>query len=68
VAAEKRGLTALRYQHWENGKGSEQVAFFSSRCCSMKSANPRNCHFRCISTRLLTRRSASLLQSSLQPF
>jgi len=25
VAAEKRGLTALRYQHWENGKGGEQV-------------------------------------------
>jgi F-type H+-transporting ATPase subunit epsilon len=28
VAAEKRGLTALRYQHWEGGKGGEQVAFF----------------------------------------
>ena len=27
VAAEKRGLTALRYQHWEDGKGGEQVAF-----------------------------------------
>lgn len=26
VAAEKRGLTALRYQHWENGKGGEQVS------------------------------------------
>jgi len=25
VAAEKRGLTALRYQNWENGKGGEQV-------------------------------------------
>jgi F-type H+-transporting ATPase subunit epsilon len=25
VAAEKRGLTALRYQHWESGKGGEQV-------------------------------------------
>ncbi|KAI0310264.1 mitochondrial ATP synthase epsilon chain-domain-containing protein [Amylostereum chailletii] len=25
VAAEKRGLTALRYQHWEKGQGGEQV-------------------------------------------
>ncbi|TFK46691.1 hypothetical protein OE88DRAFT_1739304 [Heliocybe sulcata] len=25
VKAEKRGLTALRYQHWENGQGGEQV-------------------------------------------
>jgi F-type H+-transporting ATPase subunit epsilon len=25
VKAEKRGLTAMRYQHWENGKGGEQV-------------------------------------------
>ncbi|KAI0056432.1 hypothetical protein BV25DRAFT_1920979 [Artomyces pyxidatus] len=25
VAAEKRGLTALKYQHWENGQGGEQV-------------------------------------------
>jgi len=25
VAAEKRGLTALRYQHWDEGKGGEQV-------------------------------------------
>ena len=25
VKAEKRGLTALRYQRWENGKGGEQV-------------------------------------------
>ncbi|KAF7966764.1 hypothetical protein HWV62_5726 [Athelia sp. TMB] len=25
VAADKRGLTAMRYQHWENGKGGEQV-------------------------------------------
>ncbi|EIM89649.1 uncharacterized protein STEHIDRAFT_51293 [Stereum hirsutum FP-91666 SS1] len=25
VVAEKRGLTALRYQHWEDGKGGEQV-------------------------------------------
>ncbi|KAI9453344.1 mitochondrial ATP synthase epsilon chain-domain-containing protein [Russula earlei] len=25
VMAEKRGLTALRYQHWEGGKGGEQV-------------------------------------------
>jgi F-type H+-transporting ATPase subunit epsilon len=30
VAAEKRGLTALRYQHWEGGKGGEQVAFSPS--------------------------------------
>ena len=29
LVAEKRGLTALRYQHWENGKGGEQVAFSS---------------------------------------
>ena len=27
VKAEKRGLTALRYQNWENGQGSEQVFF-----------------------------------------
>jgi F-type H+-transporting ATPase subunit epsilon len=25
LAAEKRGLTSLRYQRWENGKGSAQV-------------------------------------------
>ena len=25
VAAEKRGLTSLRYQHWENGQGGQQV-------------------------------------------
>ncbi|KII88274.1 hypothetical protein PLICRDRAFT_618233 [Plicaturopsis crispa FD-325 SS-3] len=25
VKAEKRGLTALRYQNWENGQGGEQV-------------------------------------------
>ncbi|KAF5347924.1 hypothetical protein D9756_010131 [Leucocoprinus leucothites] len=25
VAAEKRGLTMLRYQQWENGKGGPQV-------------------------------------------
>ncbi|KAJ3860149.1 mitochondrial ATP synthase epsilon chain-domain-containing protein [Lentinula novae-zelandiae] len=25
LAAEKRGLTSLRYQVWENGKGGEQV-------------------------------------------
>ncbi|EEB89596.1 hypothetical protein MPER_12287 [Moniliophthora perniciosa FA553] len=25
LAAEKRGLTALRYQQWEDGKGGEQV-------------------------------------------
>ncbi|TFK36477.1 mitochondrial ATP synthase epsilon chain-domain-containing protein [Crucibulum laeve] len=25
AVAEKRGLTALRYQQWENGKGGEQV-------------------------------------------
>jgi len=23
LKAEKRGLTAMRYQHWENGKGGE---------------------------------------------
>ncbi|KAJ7791585.1 mitochondrial ATP synthase epsilon chain-domain-containing protein [Mycena olivaceomarginata] len=26
LAAEKRGLTALRYQHWENGEGGVQIA------------------------------------------
>lgn len=26
LVAEKRGLTALRYQHWEDGKGGEQVS------------------------------------------
>ncbi|KDQ56722.1 hypothetical protein JAAARDRAFT_194692 [Jaapia argillacea MUCL 33604] len=25
VQAEKRGLTALRYQQWSNGQGGEQV-------------------------------------------
>ncbi|KZT09686.1 uncharacterized protein LAESUDRAFT_646462 [Laetiporus sulphureus 93-53] len=25
VAAEKRGLTILRYQHWQNGVGGQQV-------------------------------------------
>ena len=25
VKAEKRGLTALRYQHWANGQGGEHV-------------------------------------------
>jgi len=25
VKSEKRGLTAMRYQHWENGKGGEQT-------------------------------------------
>jgi F-type H+-transporting ATPase subunit epsilon len=30
VAAEKRGTTALRYQHWEDGKGGEQVGFLST--------------------------------------
>ncbi|KAJ3930844.1 MAG: mitochondrial ATP synthase epsilon chain-domain-containing protein [Lentinula lateritia] len=25
LAAEKRGITALRYQVWENGKGGEQI-------------------------------------------
>ncbi|KAI0823579.1 mitochondrial ATP synthase epsilon chain-domain-containing protein [Trametes gibbosa] len=25
VAAEKRGLTILRYQHWENGQGGPQT-------------------------------------------
>jgi len=66
VAAEKRGLTALRYQHWENGKGSEQVLSFSSRCYIMESANTRNRHLRCISTRLLTRHS-TLPQARCSP-
>ena len=30
VVAEKRGLTALKYQHWENGKGGEQVGILRS--------------------------------------
>ncbi|KXN87185.1 hypothetical protein AN958_09111 [Leucoagaricus sp. SymC.cos] len=25
LAAEKRGLTSLRYQQWENGKGGPQI-------------------------------------------
>jgi F-type H+-transporting ATPase subunit epsilon len=66
VAAEKRGLTALRYQHWENGKGGEQVLFFSSRSYVMESADTRNRHLRCISTRLLTRHSA-LSQARCSP-
>jgi hypothetical protein len=28
VAAERRGLTALRYQTWENGQGGVQVCGF----------------------------------------
>jgi len=28
VTAEKRGLTALRYQNWEDGKGGEQVYLY----------------------------------------
>ena len=28
VAAEKRGLTILRYQHWENGVGGAQVSHY----------------------------------------
>jgi len=27
LKAEKRGLTALRYQNWENGQGGEQIYF-----------------------------------------
>lgn len=30
VQADKHGLTALRYQNWENGKGGEQVCFYVS--------------------------------------
>jgi F-type H+-transporting ATPase subunit epsilon len=26
LAAERRGQTSLRYQHWEDGKGGEQVS------------------------------------------
>lgn len=26
LASERRGLTSLRYQHWEGGKGGEQVS------------------------------------------
>ncbi|KAN0107029.1 Mitochondrial ATP synthase epsilon chain domain containing protein [Russula decolorans] len=28
LVAEKRGLTTLRYQHWEGGKGGEQVHLY----------------------------------------
>ncbi|KAH9930667.1 mitochondrial ATP synthase epsilon chain-domain-containing protein [Fomitopsis serialis] len=28
VQAEKRGLTALKYQHWENGVGGQQTSLF----------------------------------------
>jgi F-type H+-transporting ATPase subunit epsilon len=56
VVAERRGLTSLRYQHWENGKGGDQV--FLHLLLLAKSADLGNRHFRCISTRLLTRRSA----------
>jgi hypothetical protein len=56
VAAEKRGLTALRYQHWEGGKGGEQVAFFFySRYILTCLANDHGTR-RCIFTRLLRRR------------
>jgi hypothetical protein len=40
LAAEKRGLTAQRYQHWEGGKGGEQVAFPSLSSESDELANP----------------------------
>jgi hypothetical protein len=59
VVAEKRGLTALRYQHWEDGKGGEQVAFlFPLQLLFNEPADTRNRHFRYISTRLLRKRSA----------
>ncbi|KAJ7452108.1 mitochondrial ATP synthase epsilon chain-domain-containing protein [Mycena galericulata] len=29
LAAEKRGLTALRYQTWENGEGGVQVCCYA---------------------------------------
>jgi hypothetical protein len=60
LAAEKRGLTALRYQHWESGKGGEQVEFFSSSryiLTCLANAWGRHGMGRCISTRLLRRRS-----------
>ena len=41
MAAEKRGLTALKYQHWEGGKGGEQVAFPSLSSESDELANTR---------------------------
>jgi F-type H+-transporting ATPase subunit epsilon len=58
VTAEKRGLTSLRYQHWEGGKGGEQVAFFfplvtSKRIWLTHGAVTMG---RCISTHLLRRR------------
>ncbi|KAE9393680.1 hypothetical protein BT96DRAFT_923892 [Gymnopus androsaceus JB14] len=31
LAAEKRGVTAVRYQVWENGKGGEQVTLDPSQ-------------------------------------
>ncbi|KAK0196502.1 mitochondrial ATP synthase epsilon chain-domain-containing protein [Armillaria mellea] len=31
VLAEKRGLTALRYQKWENGQGGQQVCVLPLR-------------------------------------
>lgn len=29
VQAERRGLTSVRYQNWENGQGGEQVSVYS---------------------------------------
>lgn len=37
LAAEKRGVTTLRYQQWENGKGGQQVMIFSLKCLVSKS-------------------------------
>ncbi|KAI0253475.1 mitochondrial ATP synthase epsilon chain-domain-containing protein [Lactifluus subvellereus] len=53
VAAEKRGLTAVRYQHWEGGKGGEQVRSLTPSRATMLE---KRCH-RFISTRLLRRHS-----------
>lgn len=39
VAAEKRGLTALRYQHWENGQGGQQVRFSAYLDCIRQLTN-----------------------------
>lgn len=47
VAAERRGLTDVRYQKWESGKGGEQVRFeslyidFCAHCVLQVVLNPK---------------------------
>ena len=56
LASEKRGVTALRYQHWEGGKGGEQVSTRSRSWLQTITIAFR----RCTSTHLSTRRRGLL--------